>query len=128
MHKNYRFKIQAWDESTYLDLAENGKFNRASIKKHYSGVLNGKGTLDYLMSYQADGKAHFVGIERVTGTLEEREGSFSLTHTGTFENGQVISTFKVIEGSGNAGFTDFSGEGQYQTGAASEVEFSFKHN
>lgn len=128
MHNNYRFEIQAWDESTYLDLAGSGKFTRANIKKHYSGSLKGEGTLDYLMSYQADGNAHFVGIERVTGSLEERKGSFTLSHTGTFSEGKVISTFIVVDGSGDKGFSDFSGQGEYQTGVGSEVEFSFEHN
>lgn len=128
MHNNFRFEIQAWDESTYLDLADNGKFTRASIKKHYSGALKGEGTLDYLMSYQADGKAHFVGIERVTGSLGDRVGSFTLSHTGIFAGGKVTSTFIVVEGSGEDGFSDLIGQGQYQTGEGREVEFSFEHN
>jgi hypothetical protein len=128
MQNEYRFNIRSWDESTYLDLNDDGKFTRATIKKQYSGDLIGQGTLDYLMSYQADGKAHFVGIERVTGSLGKREGSFTLTHTGTFLEGLVNSTFSVVEGSGDNGFIDFSGQGKYQTGAGSEVVFSFEHN
>jgi hypothetical protein len=128
MHNNYRFEIQAWDESTYLDLEDKGKFTRASIKKHYNGVLEGEGTLDYLMSYQADGNAHFVGIERVTGSIGERKGSFTLSHTGVFADGKVTSTFVVVEGSGDKDFSDFSGHGEYQTGVGSEVEFSFEHS
>lgn len=128
MQTAYRFEIQGWDESTYLELQGGGKFTRASIKKHYTGNMQGQGVLDYLMSYQADGSAFFVGIERITASLEDRQGAFTISHRGTFAQGKVVSSFDVVEGSGVDGFVGFSGQGQYQIETGREVDFSFTHN
>ena len=40
-----------------------------------------------MMMYRSDGTAAFVGLERITGRIAGRNGSFVLQRTGVFEDG-----------------------------------------
>jgi hypothetical protein len=121
------FKIISWDESPYLDIDENAKFTRATIRKEYTGRLQGEGHLDYLMAYNGDGSATFVGIERFTGIIEDKTGSFSLKEEGTFAEGLVKSSFTVIEGSATDELVTLCGRGKYETGHAPQVNVEFEY-
>lgn len=121
------FEILAWDETPYLDIDDTAKLTKAVIMKKYTGELEGEGRLDYLMAYNSDGSATFVGIERVTGSIQGKAGSFSVTEQGTFVNGTVDSTYTVIEGSGDGELSTLSGRGSYKTGHAPKVSFAFEY-
>ena len=124
---HHEFEILSWDESSYLDINERSKFTRATIRKKYTGTLQGEGRLDYLMAYDNEGNATFVGIERVTGSIDGRTGSFSLREEGVFANGVVASYFTVIEGSAEGELSKLKGGGHYKTGEAPKVSFEFNY-
>ncbi len=121
------FEIVSWNETPYLEINDDAKFTRTVIQKKYTGELEGEGRLDYLMAYNADGSATFVGIERVTGSIKGKAGSFSVKEQGTFIDGMVDSAFSVIEGSGNGELKALQGQGKYKTGHAPKVSFEFNY-
>jgi hypothetical protein len=47
-----------------------------------------------------DGSAGYVAIERVSGTLDGRRGSFALQHSGTMDRGAASLSVTVIPDSG----------------------------
>jgi len=53
------------------------------------GDIEGEGAVEFLQAARADGSASFVGIERVTGKLASREGTFLLQDAGTVQ-GNVV--------------------------------------
>ena len=55
------------------------------------------------------GSAGYVAIERVTGTLEHRAGSFVLMHTGTMTRGAPQLVIGVVPDSGTDQLTGLSG-------------------
>jgi hypothetical protein len=55
------------------------------------------------------GSAGYVAIERVTGTLHGRSGSFMLQHLGTMNRGAPSLTVLVIPDSGTDELTGLSG-------------------
>ena len=122
------FEIQSWDESPYLEFDSGAKYSRAKLKKKYTGLLTGDGTLEYLMAYNQTGAAHFTGIEHFEGEVDGNEGTISIVHEGVFEAGVVNSTFRVIEGSQTAGLINLKGEGSFKTGHSMSVEFDFNHS
>lgn len=61
-----------------------------------------------LMFYRADGTGHAIALERITGTLGGRSGSFVLQHNGTFAAGALM----VLPGSGTGELAGLRGEGQ----------------
>jgi hypothetical protein len=55
------------------------------------------------------GSAGYVAIERVTGTLRSRSGSFALQHSGTMDQGKFQLTVTVVPGSGAGGLAGIAG-------------------
>lgn len=94
------FGIKSWDEQSWHDGDDGRKLTRATVVKTYSGDLQGEGTMQYVMSYTTTGSARFVGMERVVGRLDGREGTFVMQDVGTFENGVAASSLEIVDGSG----------------------------
>jgi hypothetical protein len=57
----------------------------------------------------ADGSAGYVAIERVTGTLDGRNGSFVLQHNGILDRGTPSLTVTVVPDTGTGELTGLSG-------------------
>src|SRR5947209_13098015 len=58
---NGRFKVASWDESAYEE-REGRRLTRASVAQRFEGDIAGEGTAEWLMAYQANGTARFVGL------------------------------------------------------------------
>ena len=82
--------------------APDAPVGRMSIDKQFQGDLAGTSNGQMLMasSPSVKGSAGYVAIEKVTGTLNGRPGSFYLQHTGTMTRGVGELTITVIPDSG----------------------------
>ncbi len=66
------------------DLGKEAGVGRMTIDKVYSGTLEGVSKGEMLTGItEGTGAMSYVAIERVTGKLEGRSGSFMLTHSAT---------------------------------------------
>ena len=110
------FDIKSWDEKPYNEMEGAPKLTRASITKWYQGDVEGEGKLEYLMMYRTAGSANFMGLERITGSIGGRSGSFVLQHIGTFEDGVAKVKLSVIPGSGTGDLRGMTGEGGFSVG------------
>jgi hypothetical protein len=117
---NARFAIKAWDEKPYSEGENLPKLTRASVTKSYTGDIDGEGHVEYLMMYRPDSSATFVGLERVTGSIAGRKGSFVLQRTGVFEDGLAKESYSVIPGSGTGELQGLQGEGTTSVGHGME--------
>ena len=90
------FQVSSWDEKPFNEIDGGPKLTRASVTKTFGGDLEGESTVEYLMVHRADGTADFVGVERVSGSLHGRSGSFVLEHRGSFEGGTAKATCRVV--------------------------------
>ena len=122
------FEIASWDEAPYLELDSGAKYSSAKISKIYSGVMVGTASLDYLMAYNPSGEAHFTGIEHFEGTIDNKQGTVSILHNGTFADGSVTSTFHIISGSQTGELIGIEGKGSYTTSHSLIVEFEFNYS
>jgi len=120
---NARFAITNWDEKPYSEGPDQPKLSKASVTKALSGDIAGESHVEYLMVYRADGTASFVGIERITGRLGGKAGSFVLQRTGVFEDGQAKESYAVIPGSGTGALQGLKGEGTSSVGHGMEHPF-----
>ena len=107
------FQVTNWDEQPFSEIDGGPKLTRATVTKSYHGDIEGAGILEYLMIHRDDGTASFVGLERVTGSLGDRSGSFVLQHTGTFEGGTAKATCTVVPGSGTGDLSSLRGEANF---------------
>lgn len=84
---------------------------RMSIDKQFQGDLVGtsKGQMLMAASESVKGSAGYVAIEKVTGTLNGRSGTFYLQHSGTMNRGAGELTVTVIPDTGTDQLTDLRG-------------------
>ncbi len=90
--------------------AEWGGFGRLSIDKRFHGDLEGasRGQMMAEGGAQRD-SGGYVALERVTGTLGGRKGTFALQHSGVMAHGKAEMTVTVVPGSGTDGLAGLSG-------------------
>lgn len=124
---NARFAIKNWDEKPYSEAQGMPKLTRASVTKTFSGDLEGDGQVEYLMVYRNDGSAAFVGLERVTGRLGGKAGSFVLQRTGVFEGGQAKESYAVVAGSATGELEGLTGDGSSAVGHGLEHPFTMTY-
>lgn len=84
---------------------------RLAIDKQFHGDLEAasKGAMLSARTPVAD-SAGYVAIERVTGTLGGRRGSFVLQHNGTMKRGMSSLTVHVVPDSGTDELAGIAGE------------------
>ena len=83
---------------------------RASLDKRFEGDLQGVGVGEMLTALTpVKGSAGYVAIERVTGTLHGRAGSFVFQHSGTMDAGAQHLTIAVVPGSGTGALRGITG-------------------
>ncbi|MCO7225351.1 DUF3224 domain-containing protein [Pleionea sp. CnH1-48] len=121
------FTIDSWEESSYFEDTDGTKLARVKVEKVYRGALEGKGELNYLMSYNDDGSADFIGLERVEGSIAGKSGSFVLSHEGTYNEGTVNSTFTLLEKSASEDLKGLSASGSYTTSHSMVVPFDLTY-
>lgn len=122
-----RFSIKSWDEKPYSEGQDLPKMTRASVDKTFTGEIDGEGHVEYVMMYRSDGTAVFVGLERITGRIAGRNGSFVLQRTGVFEDGQAKESYSVITGSGTGELRSLRGEGTSAVGHAADYPFALNY-
>ncbi len=90
--------------------AEAGGLGRMSIDKQFHGDLeaSSQGQMMSAMS-SVKGSAGYVAMERVTGALAGRKGSFVLQHNGTMNRGTPTLTVTVVPDSGTGELEGLSG-------------------
>lgn len=81
--------------------AKEAGVHRRSLRKRYRGELDAVG-LGEMLAVHGDvkGSAGYVAMERVTGTLAGRSGSFAIQHHGIMDRGAPSLSIAVIPDSG----------------------------
>lgn len=104
-----------WEEERYRDLGDGRALSRASVKETFEGDIEGEGTTEFLMMYRGEDSASFIGLEHVVGRIGDREGSFVLQFSGTYERerGTAEATVSVVPGSGTGELRGLRGEGRF---------------
>ena len=93
------------------DSPESALLGRMSIEKQFQGDLEAtsKGTM-LSAGTTVKGSAGYVAIERVSGALHGRSGTFVLQHSGTMTRGAPQLTITVVPDSGTEGLVGLAGK------------------
>jgi len=92
------------------EFAEAAGLGRMSIEKQFHGDLEGASKGQMLASGSpVTGSAGYVAIEKVTGILLGRRGSFSLQHSAWMAGGKQAMTITVVPDSGTEELVGLSG-------------------
>jgi hypothetical protein len=90
---------------------EDATLGRMTIDKQFHGDLEATSKGQMLTAAtDVKGSAGYVAIERVTGTLHGRSGSFVLQHTGTLTRGVPTLSVTVVPDSGTGQLVGLTGK------------------
>jgi hypothetical protein len=83
---------------------------RLALDKQFHGDLQGtsKGQMLAVRS-DVEGSAGYVAMERVSGTLGGRTGTFALQHSGTMDRGAPMLSITVVPDSGTGELVGLAG-------------------
>jgi len=103
------FSVKIGPLSQY-NTSQDAKLARMSIDKQFNGDLVGTSQGEMLSAgTDIKGSAGYVAIERVTGTLNDRSGSFVLQHNATMTRGAPYLNIVVIPDSGTGELAGLTG-------------------
>jgi len=108
-HANGAFDVKLTPQKD--DALGDPTIGRMSIDKQFHGDLEGTSKGQMLSTLtEVKGSAGYVAIERVTGTLNGRTGSFSLQHNATMNRGVPELNVIVIPDSGTGQLVGLTGK------------------
>jgi hypothetical protein len=92
------------------DKAEGSSLGRMTLDKQFRGDLEATAKGQMLVAgTEVKNSAGYVAIERITGTLHGRSGSFVLQHSGIMTRGAPQQTITVVPDSGSGQLAGLSG-------------------
>ncbi|WP_343728711.1 DUF3224 domain-containing protein [Duganella sp.] len=104
------FTVAMQPEAMSAVAADSG-IGRMSLDKHYQGALQAEGRGE-MLAYRdtALGSGAYVAMERVTGQVDGRGGSFLLHHNGVMTRGVPSLQVAVVPDSGTDQLAGLSGK------------------
>jgi len=122
-----KITVHTYEPAAYDKSAEGPVLNRIHVEETFSGDIEGAGVVEFLQAVRPDGSGSFVGIERVTGTIADRSGSFLLQDAGTLSDGIVSGEWSVIPGSGTGGLAGLRGTGTFLANLGEDADISLDY-
>ncbi len=122
------FEVKLAPQTPDNPVAEAAKLGRMSLDKQFHGALEAtsKGEMLSVMD-QSKGSGGYVAIERVTGTLDGRSGSFVLQHSATMNRGVPQLSVAVVPDSGTGDLSDISGSMNIRIEAGGKHFYDFDY-
>jgi hypothetical protein len=113
-HATGRIEVKTYEPQPYEEVDEGPNLVEIHVSESFHGDIEGEGVVRFLQAQREDGSASFVGIERVTGTLGGRQGTFLLQDAGTLKASMVKGDWFVIPGSATGELAGLRGEGGFE--------------
>ena len=108
MHAAGTFDVKLAPQPPYN--TDDPMMGRRSIDKQFHGDLDATSRGEMLsVGTAVQGSAAYVAIERVTGTLAGRRGTFALAHVGLMARGTPSLSVVVVPDSGTDELTGLAG-------------------
>jgi Protein of unknown function (DUF3224) len=110
-HAGGTFEVQLNPQKPDNKEAERANVGRMSIDKQFHGGLEATSKGEMLSAVtDVKGSAGYVAIERVSGTLRGRSGTFILQHSGTMTRGTSQMSVTVVPDSGTGQLAGLAGK------------------
>ena len=105
------FDVKVTPQKPDTQIARAANLGRLTIDKRFHGDLEGisKGEMLALQT-ETKGSAGYVALERVTGKLKGRSGSFVLQHSATMNRGDSRAEISVVPDSASGELRGLSGK------------------
>jgi Protein of unknown function (DUF3224) len=128
MKANGSFELASWQEDAYEELGGDAKLTHASVTQTFTGDVEGDGAVQWLMAYRGDGTAHFVGLQRIRGSVRGRQGAFVLETVGDFDGHWARWEGSVVRGTATGELEGLSGRATFGAPLGSTASFEFEYS
>ena len=112
-HATGKIDVKTYEPQPYEEIDDGPNLVEIHVTETFSGDIDGEGVVRFLQAVREDGSASFVGIERVTGKIAGRQGSFLLQDAGTLAGNTVKGDWFVVPGSGTNELNGLRGDGGF---------------
>jgi hypothetical protein len=112
-HATGKISVNTYEPTPYDQPAAGPVISQIHVVEDFSGDIVGEGVATFLQTTRADDEASFVGVERVSGSVGGRSGTFVLQDQGTLKGSVVSGTWFVVPGSGTGELSGLRGEGGF---------------
>jgi hypothetical protein len=109
---NTKVTVQSSEAKQYE--ATNTKLMEILISEKFSGDIDGESTVRALQVQRDHKSASMVRMQRFTGELGGRHGTFVLQGNETVQNGKIKATWFVVPESGTGDLSGLRGEGGFE--------------
>lgn len=118
---NFDVKVQPMPES-------GGIPQRLSLDKQYHDALEATAKGEMLAAgNQKAGSAGYVALETVSGTLNGRDGAFSLMQLGLMSAGKLEMRVEIVPGSGTGALSGIAGTMKIEFGPKGEHLYTLNY-
>lgn len=124
------FTLASWKEQSVSPEGETPRLAHASITNRFTGGIEASDTwCEYVLSYVTETTGTYRGMQRLTGRVDGRQGTFVVEERGTFhEDGSVTGTFEVLPGAATGDLAGLRGTGSFTYRAgASDIPYTFTY-
>ena len=119
--------VTGWDERNYDEPEGLPRLAEMKIGNAYRGNLEATGSSRGQMVYRDDEHAEFTGLERVSGRLGDRAGTFVVRTGGVYDSGVVTYDWTIVPGSATGELAGLTGGGRmtWPQGGSGELSFTY---
>lgn len=111
MHANGEFEVKLSPQKADNADAETAGFTRIALNKSYHGALEASAQGEMLASGDGSTAGAYVALEKVSGALDGRKGSFVLLHSAVMVGGVPRNwSVSVVPQSGTGQLSGLEGE------------------
>lgn len=89
--------------------AVQGAPGRMLLSKTFTGGIEATGAGEMLGIMGPEQSGAYVALERVTGRVDGKSGSFALVHRGVMDRGEQALSITIVPGSGTADLAGIAG-------------------
>jgi Protein of unknown function (DUF3224) len=112
-HATGTITVRTYEPTPYDRPRDGPVLSRIHVEEEFSGDIEGTGVVEFLQAQVSEGAASFVGLERVSGSLGGRSGTFLLEDQGRLDGTTVSGDWFVVPGSGTGELAGLRGEGGF---------------
>ena len=127
-HAIGKINVKKYEPAPYDEPSDGPALVRIHVEEDFSGDIEGSGVAEFLQTARSEAEASFVGIERVTGMIGGRSGTFVFQDQGTLKDGTVSGTWSVVPGSGTGELEGLLGEGGFTAALGESADITLDYS
>ena len=126
-HATGRIEVDSYEPKPFDEPSDGPQLVEIHVREKFVGDIEGDGVARFLQAQRQDGSASFVGIERVTGRVAGKQGTFLLQDVGTVEDDIVSGEWFVVPASGTGQLTGLRGNGGFRANLGEGAQVHLDH-